>query len=233
MGRDQIAVRNYESGLDRVLFIMGWGNDFDQPGIRWLVRRLNLDGFSVTAVRIPTDIKDYKRDIIDPVVALSGDMNGPILIAHSFGAVAGRYVTGSRKRTFSSPYWGIPKHRMFPFWKQALTLLQWLGIPIIDRGYGPAEIGDIVEEDDHNLIPRRISIRTIFQVWKAQRAMPGLQECDHIFYSVSDRISDLEAISGASCRKTSYAGGHAFFTSSSRDKTMHDILYDLRPHRSA
>jgi hypothetical protein len=233
MGNSGIAVRSYESGLDRILFIMGWGNDFDQPGVRWLVQKLNRDGYSVTVVRIPTDIRDYKRDIIAPVVALSKELHGPILISHSFGAVAGRYIMDSKKRIFSSPYWGVPKHRMFPLWKQILTGFQWMGPPIIDRGYPPSDLGDMIDDDDVNLIPRRISIRTIYQIWNAQKTMPDLREGDHVFYASSERISDLEAIRSASCRKTQYIGGHAFFSSSSREKTIHDILYDLRSVRSA
>jgi len=233
MGNNGIAVRSYESGLDRILFVMGWGNDFDQPSIRWFIQKLNRDGYSVTVVRIPTDIKELRKDVIGPVVSLSKELQGPILISHSFGTVAARYVLDSKKRIFLSPYWGIPKHRRIPLMSPILTGFRWLGVPLFDRGYGPAELGDMLDEDDYNLIPRKISIRTIYQVWAAQKTMPNLKEGDMVFYSASDRISDIEAIEGASCEKTPYIGGHAFFSCGSREKTIHDLLYDLRSFRSA
>jgi hypothetical protein len=211
---------------------MGWGNDFNQPGIRWFVQKLNRDDISVTAVRIPTDIRDFKRDIIDPVVALSRELGGPILISHSMGAIAGRYVTGSKMRFFMSPYWGIPRHRRFPLMALLLRSLRWAGLPLFDRGYGPQEIGDFTSDDDVNTIPGKLSVRTIYQFWSAQNAMPELKEDDRVYYTRSDRISDMDTILDSKCIRSEYVGGHAFFTSSSREKTIHDILYDLRPARS-
>jgi hypothetical protein len=70
-------------------------------------------------------------------------------------------------------------------------------------------------------------------VWSAQKRMPDLREGDVVFYCPTDTISDQDAIMEASCEKCEYKGGHALFACSTREKTIHDILYDLRPYRSA
>jgi hypothetical protein len=224
----EFSVVRKESGLEHIMFIMGWGNDFDQPGIKWFVDLLSEANYSVVTVRIPTRIQDYREEIIEPVLRLHEELGDPIVIAHSMGAIAGRYIVGSRKRIFLSPYWGIAKHRYIPYMRQVLTSLRWMGIPLFPRGYEREHLGDLTTEKDAEAIPRRLSVRTIYQFWKAQEEMPPIESDDAIYYTLSDIIVDLDRIEDAPCRKVVYQGGHAFFTSGSRDWMVHDLLYNIR-----
>ena len=221
-------VRTFEAGIEHVLFVMGWGNDLDQPGILWFLRKLKEANYSVTAVRIPVDIRDFKREVIDPIWELTSEGDPPILIAHSMGSIAGRYIEWARKRIFLSPYWGIPEHRRIPFMVPILSSFRFLGTPLISRGYERPQIGDLTTEKDMEAIPKRISIRSIYQFRTAQQNMPPVRPGDTVYYSRSDRIIDTSLIEGSPCRKIEYDGGHSFFTSSCRDGVMRDILYDLR-----
>ena len=228
MGSKDLVVRNYAAGIEHVLFVMGWGNDLEQPGILWFLKKLKERNYSVTAVRIPVDIRDFKREIIDPVWELSSKDDPPILVAHSMGCIAGRYIEWAKKRIFLSPYWGIPEHRRIPLMGPILSTFRFAGIPLFHRGYERAQIGDLTTEKDMEAIPRRISIRSIYQFRTAQNRMPPPRPEDAIYYSRSDNIIDISLIEGSPCRKVEYYGGHSFFTSSCREKTMKDILYDLR-----
>ncbi|MDG6224132.1 MAG: hypothetical protein QCI82_01310 [Candidatus Thermoplasmatota archaeon] len=228
MGHSGYEVRRYEAGIEHVLFVMGWGNDFDQPGILWFLKRLKEMNYSVTAVRIPVVIRDFKREVIDPVWELTSEGDPPILVAHSMGCIAGRYMEWAKKRIFLSPFWGIPEHRRIPLMGPILSTFRFSGIPLFYRGYERPQIGDITTEKDMEAIPRRISLRTIYQFRKAQVGMPPPHTEDTIYYSRSDNIIDTSLIEGSPCRKSEFEGGHAFFTSSCREKVMRDILYDLR-----
>jgi hypothetical protein len=227
MGEAGFEVRRYEAGIDHVLFVMGWGNDFESPGIKWFISGLNEANLSVVAVRIPVQIKDHMGEIVKPVRELHDELDGPTVIFHSFGTIAGRYIE-AKKRIFSSPYWGFPKHREPPMKETLLNYLGWIGLPLVPRGYGKEELGDLTMDQDMLTIPERISLKTISEIWKAMQGMAPLREDDKIYYSRSDRIVDLDPIEKAQCIRVRYDGGHQFFTSGSRNRVMKDLLYDLR-----
>jgi len=225
-----LSTRRIEVGTEHILLVLGWGNDFDQPGVRWFVDRLTGANYSVTIVRIPTDLGRFRERIVSPVLEVASGMDRPTVIAHSMGGIAARYLTDAQRRIFLSPYWGIPKHRHIPFMDIIIPALSWLSVPLFPRGYDQADLGDLMTDDDSYYIPSRISVRSINGFRQAQAGMPPLRDDDSIYYSRTDAVVDIERIEEAGCRKYEYTGGHAFFTSDSREKVFTDILYDLRSH---
>jgi hypothetical protein len=206
---------------------MGYGNDFDNPGVRWLIDRIKRMELDCDLVRIPTRFDSFREDIIDRCQRIADSTEDFTLIAHSFGGLAGAYIDGARKRIFLSPYWGIPARRRNPVTER---IVRWMGgskIPLIPRGFGKDDLGDLARKGDIDPVPRFLTFRAVNQILELCQDLPPPLGGDIAYISEDDRIIDLGAVKESGIEVRYFKGGHQPFVVRDRERIFHTISREI------
>ena len=223
MGKIPFGIRHLKGGGPAVLFIMGYGNDFNNPGVRWLIDRIRRSDLNCKLVRIPTRFDSFREDIIERCEDLEKSMGGHTLISHSFGGLAGAYLTGSRRRIFLSPYWGVPPGRRNPISEWIVKSMGGSKIPLIPRGFGKRDLGDLARKGDIDPVPRFLTFRSVNQIIDLCDNLPPARKGDVAYISEDDRIIDLGAVKGRGIEVRYFKGGHQPFVVSDRGRIFGEI----------
>ena len=227
MGKVTFGIRQIKGNGPRVLFIMEYGNDFENPGVKWLMKWINRNEFDCNLVRIPTRFDSFREDIIDRCQRIADTMEDFTLIAHSFGGLAGAYIEGARKRIFLSPYWGIPARRRNPVTER---IVRWMGgsrIPLIPRGFGKDDLGDLARKGDIDPVPGFLTFRAVNQILELCEKLPSTLKGDIAYICEDDRIIDIDAVVKSGVGIRYYEGGHQPFVVRNRDNIFHTVFQEI------
>jgi hypothetical protein len=220
------TVKEIQGGGESVLFVLGYGNDFDNPGIKWLRSWIRRTDLNVTMVRIPTRISDWRSEIIDPLKEISERREYRNIISHSFGSLATYFIDAPGRRIFISPFWGIPGKRANPFLIKIVKFMGNSKIRMIPRGFDLDDLGDLAQKDDILTVPRFLSFANINGIIKLTEILPPPKKGDIVFISRDDSIIDLKAVTDCGMEVRYYRGGHQPFVISGREDLFQEI-YDL------
>ena len=211
-----------------VVFILGWGTRLDNANVRRMFRTLGDAGYRVHAFQIPTDIEDFARDYVDPIKEAIGGLERFVLMSHSTGGLIAPYLRTGMPCIFISPWWGIYGFKLRSG-QIALAKRLRLRARIIPIDFGKEELGDMVTEEDWAGLPKKVSLRFVAEIAKAQENMPPPGERDIVFCSLQDTVVGLDAIGRLmpADRVRLYNGGHEPFSSSDRENTVRAIIGEL------
>ncbi|MGA1821394.1 MAG: alpha/beta fold hydrolase [Thermoplasmatota archaeon] len=212
------------SSGDDLLFVMGYGNDFGNPGIKWTIEWLESIPFRTRLVRIPTGFTDFRSQVIDPLQKIADDLSDLILISHSFGSLAASYVKGARRNIYIGPYWGVPPHKTSPFLDRIVRFMGRSRISLIPRGFEYPDLGDAAVERDIATVPKTLSFATLNQLLDHLENLPPPRKRDIVYYDPDDRIIDTDAVRNRGIEIREYTGGHCPFTVKDRDRLFKDVL---------
>lgn len=220
----EFEVRRVPAGKRRLLFINGYGGNFEQPGVEWYMNRLREHGLDITYIQLPTRVKDFKEDVLRPCLKVERGMGEHVSAGFSFGGLVLTYMFGAKRRVFLSPFWAVNERWVSKGSKAVVKLLSMITKPIIPRHFDKEDAGELAVEDDMKGIPEMVSFRTIEQFFEAQDEMPEPMENDIAFYSPKDRVVSPDAIEKRGVELRPYPGGHMFYLTRKRKEIMEQIL---------
>ncbi|MEF8850929.1 MAG: alpha/beta hydrolase [Haloarculaceae archaeon] len=212
-----------ESGDSRVLFVLGWGNRTDHENVQWLIEELLDAGYVVDVGQIPLHIADFEREYLAPTRERY-DTTGPDrILSHSTGGLIAAHLDADVPRVYLSPWWGLADEGSL---LQRLLVSLPTSRPVIPIPDDPEAIGDLVTErqlEDGADYGAPAFFRTVVD---AQERLPPMREDAVVFCSLQDRVVGVDAIGARApaARTVLYDGGHEFFSSSGRERTVEGVL---------
>ena len=209
-----------------LIFILGWGNMLDSPNLMWLVDLTTDAGFRTHVFELPTVIKDFDREYLEPVKSYQRTLGNHILLSHSTGGLIAAYLGDQRKSIYLSPWWGIFGDKLR---KTTLSVVGKIGVGIalLPIDFTREEIGDLVTESEWEAVPKYTTPAWLREIMKAQENMPPLQENSAVFCSLKDTIVSLKAIGARATDVVLYDGYHELFSSASREFYREELLNAL------
>jgi len=198
---------------DDLLWVMGFGNEVESRHERWFVDYLVESGYRVHAIELPTNDPDFEGSYVRPVGSYLGDLEDPVVAAHSMGGLVTAYLRPEARVAYLSPWWGTDL-------PTSLRLL--LGLPttlrVLPSGVSADGLGDLATEADATA-PGRVSPAWLRAMVRAQSALPAIDPDDTVFYSPDDEVVSVEAIRDHADpdRLETYEGGHELFASEGRE----------------
>jgi hypothetical protein len=215
-----------EGGDERVMFVLGWGNRTDHENVRWLVDELVGAGYVVDVGQIPVHISDFEREYLAPTQKRY-DATGPDrILSHSTGGLITAHLDADVPRVYLSPWWGLATEGSTV---QRLLVALPTSRPIIPVPDDPGALGDLATDRqiaDGADYAAPAFLRTIID---AQERLPPLREDAVVFCSLQDRVVGVDAIGARApaARTALYDGGHEFFSSSGRERTVEQVIAAL------
>jgi len=166
--------RTFNQAGDRdVIFVMGWGNRWDHGSVRWLIDELTDAGYRVHAAELPTRLRDFRADWVEPVAEYARDLEEFAMLSHSAGGLVATTIDGAKTHVYLSPFWGFPPS--YPDW-----LLDVVGripttMPFIPSGFDdPALLGEHAGTDRLQDTPSWLSPAFVRETRDAQsRLLPA------------------------------------------------------------
>lgn len=215
-----------EGGDERVLFVLGWGNRVEHENVRWLVDELAAAGYVVDVGQIPLHISDFDREYLAPTQERYDTTDPDRVLSHSTGGLVTAHLDAAAPRVYLSPWWGLADD---PGLIQRVLVSLPTSRPIIPIPDDPGAIGDLVTErqlEDGADYGAPAFFRTIVD---AQERLPAFREDSVVFCSLQDRVVGVGAIGAhaPATRTVLYDGGHEFFSSSGRERTVERVLATL------
>jgi len=215
-----------EGGDERVMFVLGWGNRVEHENVRWLVDELTAAGYVVDVGQIPLHIADLEREYLAPTQERYDATDPDRILSHSTGGLITAHLDADVPRVYLSPWWGLADD---PGLIQRALVSLPTSRPIIPIPDDPGAIGDLATERqlaDGADYGAPAFFRTIVD---AQERLPEFREDSVVFCSLQDRIVGVDAIGAhaPAARTVLYDGGHEFFSSSGRERTLERVLAAL------
>ena len=214
-------------GSDDLLFLFGWGNRPAHAPETWLLDGLTERGWTVHAVTLPENGTAFGRDYVDPVAAIRARVDPDVTAGHSLGGLTLAHLPGDGPRLCAAPFWGLtePIATLAP----VLTRLP-TDARLLPAGTDPAALGEHKPTDEPTAGDRGASPAWLAAVCGAQRRLPRFREGSVVYCSLADEVVSPSAIGERvpADRVRLYDGGHEFFASRGREKTLDRVANDLR-----
>jgi len=215
-----------EGGDRRLMFVLGWGNRTDHENVRWLVDELVDAGYVVDVGQIPVHISDFEREYLTPTQERYDTTAPDRILSHSTGGLITAHLDADVPRVYLSPWWGLADEGGL---LQRLLVALPTSRPVIPVPDDPGALGDLATERqlaDGADYAAPAFLRTIVD---AQERLPPFREDSVVFCSLQDRVVGVDAIGAhaPAARTVLYDGGHEFFTSSGRERTVEAVLAAL------
>jgi len=230
-GQLDFKVKHYSGGARKLLFIFGFGCNEKQPGLKWFMDRLLKRRFDITCVQLPTDISDFKADVISRLKLIEEEMGDHVSIGFSYGGLALSFLDRSRRRIFISPFWGVNERWRIKGDHTLATFLSVIPKPLLKRNFDIEDAGQLAVNEDLLGMPERISFRSIHQFFEAQKLLPDPQPNDVVFFSRKDMVVSPgmieERISRFNIDHREYHGGHLFYLDENREDLIIRILKEI------
>ncbi len=220
----EFQVEHFPGGERKLLFIHGYGGNLKQPGVRWFMERFSEHGLDVTFIILPTVVKDFGEEVLEPTREVERSMGEHVAAGFSFGGLTLSYLFWAKRRIFLSPFWGVNDRWMVKGTENVVRLLSMITRPLLPRRFDMEEAGPLAVEEDLEGIPRYVSFETVDQFFKAQKEIPPPMEGDVAFYSPQDQMVSLSAIEKRGIETHQFRGGHMFYLSRQRKEIMKNIL---------
>jgi hypothetical protein len=217
----------FDGGGDRrVMFVLGWGNRTDHENVRWLVDELVGAGYVVDVGQIPVHVADFEREYLAPTQERYDATDPDRILSHSTGGLITAHLEADVPRVYLSPWWGLADEGSTI---QRLLVALPTSRPIIPVPDDPGALGDLATERqlaDGADYAAPAFLRTIID---AQERLPPFREDSVVFCSLQDRVVGIDAIGARApaARTVLYDGGHEFFSSSGRERTVEAVLATL------
>ncbi len=209
---------------DKVLLLLGFGLRFDEPGTIWMMDRFAGEGLGSTFVSLPTEIGDYRTDIVGPCRDVESGMGEHVLLGLSLGGLTGAYLEGSKKRIFLSPFWGVNDIFQKRGMDAALAVMRALNFRKLRRHFAIKDAGHFAVAEDLKNIPEEISIETIAQMLRMQSEIPPPRSTDVVYRSRDDFIISHSAVDRRGIPIIEYDGGHMVHLVEDRDRIFDGIV---------
>ena len=222
-----IEVRVVGDGPD-VLFLLGYGITFEQPGTKWLMDLFSERGFRTTFVRLPTDIADFRTDMLKPCLEIEDELGEHALVGLSMGGLVGAYMDRPRSRVFLSPFWGVSRSLHYMGYDLALQKLKKVRYRLLPRTFTKKDAGYHAVHEDIVGIPAFLSFSTLYQMVSMQKAIPPPRDDDVVYRSLDDRIICHDAIDARGGDVREFSGGHLVHLVKDRDAIFSEILSLLK-----
>jgi hypothetical protein len=190
----EFQVEHFPGGDRKLLFIHGYGGNLEQPGVKWFMERFREHGLDVTCIMLPTAVKDFREEVLEPARNVERRMGTHVAVGFSFGGLTLSYLYWAERRIFLSPFWGVNDRWMLKGTENLVRLLSIINKPLIPRRFDMDEAGPLAVEKDLEGIPQYVSFETLDQFFKAQSEIPPPMEGDVAFYSPQDQVVSLSAI---------------------------------------
>ncbi|WP_415382312.1 alpha/beta hydrolase [Halosimplex sp. TS25] len=216
----------FGDGDERVLFVLGWGNRAHHENVRWLVDELVAAGYTVDVGTIPDHGDDFDAQYVRPTQRRHDATDPDRVLSHSTGGLVAAHLDSAAPRVYLSPWWGMAGESG-PL--QRLLVSLPTARPIIPVPMDDDALGDLATEDQLSDGPDRIAPAFLRTVADAQERLPNFREDSVVFCSLTDSVVGVDAIGehAPAERIVLYDGGHEFFTSGSRDRTLEWVLAAL------
>ena len=222
-----IEVKTVGEGKD-VLFLLGYGITFEQPGTKWLMDLFSEHGLRTTFVRLPTDLKDHRTDLLEPCLEIEDSLDDHALVGLSMGGLVGAYMDRPRCRVFLSPFWGVSRSLHYMGYDLALQKLKKVRFRFLPRTFTKRDAGHHAVHEDIVGIPPFLSFSTLYQMVSMQEAIPPPREGDVVYRSRDDRIICHDAIDARGGTIRDFEGGHLVHLVRDRDAIFTEILSILQ-----
>ncbi|WP_436924122.1 alpha/beta fold hydrolase [Halosimplex amylolyticum] len=213
----------FGDGDERVLFILGWGNRPHHENVRWLVDELVAAGYAVDVGTIPDHGDDFDAQYVRPTQDRHDATDPDRILSHSTGGLVAAHLDSTAPRVYLSPWWGMagesgPLQRLLVSLPTARLVIP---VPMEDDA-----LGDLATDEQLADGPDRIAPAFLRTVADAQGRLPNFREDSVVFCSLRDGVVGVDAIGerAPAERTVLYDGGHEFFSSGSRDRTVEWVL---------
>lgn len=211
---------------DRLVFLMGWGNRARHPDVQWLVGHLVDAGYRVETFELPRTISDFDTQYLAPVESYLDDLESYRLLGHSTGGLIARFLSnpGLRTRTYLSPWWGL-NERMDNRLVRSLARIP-TSRPVLPVRVRREELGGLASDEWLADTPDAAAPSFLATIQQAQARVPPFDERDVVFYSPTDSIVGVDAITEQvpAANRVPFQGGHELFCSRSREKHLDTLL---------
>ena len=211
-------------GPDEVLFLLGYGVKFDQPGVKWLMDRFSGEELKTTFLQLPVVIGDFNEDILDPVEGIRNDMGDHVVIGFSLGGLTASFLEGTERRIFLSPFWGLNKELENGWMKIALKGLRVVRLRILPSRYDLVDMGHYSTEEDLEGMPEFMDFHTISEMMETQKRMPPPEKEDIVYWSKEDPLISHEAVLKRGIDTRKYDGGHMIYLVKDRERIFDEII---------
>ncbi|WP_396612568.1 alpha/beta fold hydrolase [Haloferax sp. S1W] len=224
--RPTVRVTQHGDPLDDdLLFILGWGNRPDHRSVEWLIGHLEHVGYHVHAVELPTNGWEFDSQYVDPVRAYALDRDIDLVLSHSTGGLVGAHLDLAVRHVFLSPWWGMATDGLdtllFPLIQRVPTTRR-----LVPNGITRASLGELKLAAEVADAPDRVSPAFLRTISAAQETLPPFNPRNTVFYSPTDRVVSVRAIGERTpaSNLVPYDGGHEFFASEARERTLSLVL---------
>jgi len=230
-GQLDFEMKHYPGSSGKLLFIWGFGCNDKQPGLSWFIERLLKREYDITCVQLPTDISDFRTQVLDRLEEIEKDLGDHVGIGFSYGGLALSFLFGSSRRIFISPFWGINEKLRMTGDETIATVLSVVPKPLIHTKFETDDAGPLAVDEDLIGIPEKISFRSVHQFFEAHKVLPDPRPNDLVFFSKSDNIVSPDVIEKRvekfGIDHQLYNGGHIFYLDKDREETMIRILEEI------
>lgn len=217
-----------ESGHPTLLFVMGFGNRFDDASVDWILDQFTDAGYRVHALQLQTDITNFEREYCRPVQRAHDKYDPEIVVSHSLGGLVTAFLDTTATTVYLSPWWGIYEGKVSS-WQRWLIPQLPLRARILPINTHRDELGKSLSDDEWEQLPKRISPVYITEIYRAQQARPPISDDAVVFVSLADTVISLTAIGTAVCsgQIRLYDGGHQLFATTDRQEAIDEVLAEL------
>lgn len=210
---------------EELLFVMGWGNRVDGTNERWFATQMADEGYRVTLVELPTNPRDLETEYVEPVADLWYDLDEPLVVGHSTGALVAAHLQ-TEQAVYVSPWWAFhgEKHREGILrWGSKLPLVR----PFAPIDFDREEVGPRVTDRGWDRIPKHVSPVFISEIRDAQASLPEISDRARVCCSLRDTVVGLQGIGDrvASEQVHLYDGRHEPFAAEDREAAT-DVVLD-------
>jgi hypothetical protein len=220
-----VEIKVVGSGEGEVLFILGFGVKFRQPGVKWMMERFQREEeLRTTFVQLPTRIEDCGGDIMEGCTEIRKLLSDHVVIGFSMGGLIAAFHTDARRRIFLSPFWGIHEDLQKVWLKIAYKGLKHFRIRLLPRIFDITRMGHFATEDYMEGIPQFLDFHTISEMVKLQESLPPTIHDDITYWSPQDPIINHSAVLERGVEIREYQGGHMIYLVEERERIFDEIV---------
>lgn len=216
------------AGERDLVLVLGWGNRFEHDTVEWLVERVVDAGYRVHGFELPTAIRDFDAEWLDPVAATAESLSEYRLLTHSTGGLIGEFLPDPETKVHLSPWWGFHEELRNPVVSLAMRLP--VATPLLPAGIERTALGEHVTEERMRDGPDRAAPTFLREAKRAQARLPTFDEQrTSVFYTPADQVVSADAIERRvpPRNRVAYEGGHELFSSASRTEHIDTVLAAL------